>query len=82
MIKGIQNQNAYVTAAIQNVRTGRDTKNNFTPASNDLSEQIAVIFPGEIRKTGARGGGRRVSGVGRGGSRGGRGGGGRGHDRG
>ena len=81
MLKGIQNVNAYVTAAIQNVRTRAETKNNFTTASNELSEQIAIIFPGEIRRPGNRGGGnRRMAGL-RGG-RGGNGGGGRGHDRG
>jgi hypothetical protein len=83
MLKGISNQNPYMAAAIQSVRTRTETKNDFTAASNDLGEQIAIIFPGELRRSGGtRGGGRRMAGVGRGNFRGGRGGGGRGHGRG
>jgi hypothetical protein len=85
MIKGISTQNQYLTAAIQNVRTNPNTKSNFTAASNELGEQIAIIFPGELRRSGGGfrggGGGRRMSGVGRGAGRGGSGRG-RGHGRG
>jgi uncharacterized membrane protein YgcG len=72
MLKGISNQNPYMAAAIQSVRTRTETKNDFTAASNDLGEQIAIIFPGELRRSGGtRGGGRRMAGVGRGNFRGG-----------
>ena len=61
MLAGIRNQNQYVIAAVQNVRTNPLTKSNFTAAANELSEQIAIIFPGESRMAhpvGGRGRGR------------------------
>lgn len=76
MLKGITTQNASLIAAMQNIRSNPNTKSSFTAASNELSEQVALIFPGETRRPSSRG--RRVSGVERG-HRGGRG---RGHGRG
>jgi hypothetical protein len=62
MLKGIRNHNAFLVAAMQSIRTRTETKSNFTSASNELSEQIAVIFPAEHRKMQWRGG-RRISAV-------------------
>jgi hypothetical protein len=84
MLDGIKNQNAYLTSAIQIICTKPETKTNFIVAANELSEQIAIIFPGETRKPYqiGRGRGRQISSM-RGGHRGGRGtGGGRGYSRG
>jgi hypothetical protein len=62
MLKGIRNNNAFLVAAMQSIRTRTETKSNFTSASNKLSEQIAVIFPAEHRRMQWRGG-RRISAV-------------------
>ena len=74
MLKGITTQNASLIAAMQNIRSNPNTKSNFTAASNELSEQVALIFPGEARRPSSRG--RRVSNVERSRGRG------RGHGRG
>lgn len=72
MLKGIRTSNPYLTAAIQSIRTKPETKNDFTMASNELSEQIAIIYPSESRRNQMRGG-RRMSSMSGRGNRGGRG---------
>ena len=63
MLKGITTTvNASLIAAMQNIRSNPDTKNDFVAASSKLSEQIALIFPGESRRPSASRG-RRVSGA-------------------
>jgi hypothetical protein len=45
MLKGITTVNPSLAAAMQNIISNPGTKNNFTAASSELSEQITLIFP-------------------------------------
>ena len=70
MLKGITTVNASLITAMQNIRSNTATKNDFAAAFSELSEQIALIFPGEsCRPSASRG--RRVSGAGTGNRQGG-----------
>ena len=55
--------NVSLIAAMQNVRSNTATKSDFAAAFSELSEQIALIFPGQSRRPSASPG-RRVSGAG------------------
>lgn len=78
MLKGIRDNNTFLISVIQTIQRKPETKNDFATASNELGEQIAIIFPSEIRKTQIRGG-RHTSAMSGQGYRGGRGGSGQGH---
>jgi hypothetical protein len=47
MLKGMTTVNLLLVAAMQNIRSNPNSKNNFTAASSELSKQIALVFPGE-----------------------------------
>jgi hypothetical protein len=64
MLKGITTTNPSLIAAMQNIRSNPTTKANFAVASSELSEQIALLFPGESRTSPGRR--RRVAGTGTG----------------
>jgi hypothetical protein len=49
MLKGTTTVNSLLVAAMQNIRSNPNTKNNFRAASSELNKQIALIFPGEAR---------------------------------
>jgi hypothetical protein len=48
--QGTTTQNPSLIAAMQSIRSNPGTKSNFAAASNKLSEQIALMFPGEARR--------------------------------
>jgi hypothetical protein len=51
VLKGITTANPLLIAAMQNIRSNPNTKATFAVASSKLSEQIALLFPGESRTT-------------------------------
>jgi uncharacterized protein YdhG (YjbR/CyaY superfamily) len=55
MLQGITTQNPSLIAAMQSIRSNPGTKSNFAAASSELSEQIALTFPGEARRPAHRG---------------------------
>jgi hypothetical protein len=50
MPQGIATQNPSLIAAMQSIRSNPGAKSNFTAALSELSEQIALMFPGEARR--------------------------------
>jgi hypothetical protein len=64
MPQGIATQNPSLIAAMQSIRSNPGAKSDFTAALSELSEQIALMFPGEARRPAHRG--RQIAGQGSG----------------